>query len=410
VPKAKAPKRLDHIWFGLQSALRLAYIRYKRMSASSAAQLPEADLSMLGGTLLLTLPFTQSGLRTSRQIASPYASVVRFPTMNNGLDALLGDTLAVKAGERLAFIYDQTFAPLVDSLHLYCAEHGVQFRSFLTDYDGLGPLSPILREVILGSQYSVIVFGVVPNIWHTPERKHAKYELGKRLASIVCSPGRLPRAAHASSIPKIASATRQLSALLSPGVTVRITSPGGSEFTARVGTPFCEHGEYQNPGTGGDFPAGEAGFGPQELSVNGRIVYDAKVQHIGLLESPLVLTVQNDRVIEVSGTARQEFLNLCAAKGEVLRYISEVSLGLNPLVGITPEPAFIPEEKTYGTAHCGHGGNASYGRRTGAHIDGIITAPTVEINGQCVMESGRLLSGVVQEEILDWLENTNASR
>lgn len=233
----------------------------------------------------------------------------------------------------------------------------------------------------------------------------AKYELKKRLASIVCAPSRLNHSASASSIPMVAAVTRQLSGRVIPGATIHVTSPAGCDFVATVGTPFCEHGEYHRPGTGGDFPSGEVGFGPAESSVSGHIVYDAKVQHIGLLESPLVLTVEHDKVMEVYGPARQAFLDLCARRGDMLRYISEISLGFNPFVGITPEPEFIPEEKTYGTAHCGHGGNSSYGPRVGAHIDGIITAPTVEINGVCVMEHGKLLPGVVGGDLLDWLEN-----
>jgi len=348
----------------------------------------------------------QFSFHPQHRAVPPCGIVKPIRAMNNALDALLSANLDVKAGEHLAFIYDQAFVSLLDPIRAYCADHGVHLQSILTDYDGIGPLSSVLGELILGSQPGVILFGVVHNIWHTSERKKAKYQLGKRLASIVCSPNRLAHTTNPAGLSHVAAAARQLSALLVPGAVVRITSPAGSDFVATVGKPFCEHGEYQTPGSGGDFPAGEAGFGPQEFSVTGHIVYDVKVQHLGLLREPLALTVKNDRVVDVTGPAQREFFELCERRGDVLRYISEVSVGLNPFVGITPEPEFIPEEKTYGTAHCGHGGNASYGKREGAHIDGVIMAPTVEIDGKAVMESGKLLRGVIQADILDWLENT----
>lgn len=132
-----------------------------------------------------------------------------------------------------------------------------------------------------------------------------------------------------------------------------------TNFTATIGTWFCEDGEYDHPGNLGDFPSGEVGFGPKVGSVNGTLVYDLKVQHVGILDSPLTCHVKQDRIVECSGSHRDEFLRICEQRGEILRYISEISLGMNPAGVLTRVAQFIPEEKNYGTLHCGHGGNAS---------------------------------------------------
>lgn len=327
--------------------------------------------------------------------------------VEDGLARLLTSNLGLKVGEHLAFIHDSAFTSLIHPIERYCAESGVHLRIVALDYDGIQPLPKEIKDLLLSSQYGVILFGVVHNIWHEPERKTAKYELKKRIASIVCAPARLNQSAPPESIPRIASATQELFKLLTPGASVRIASPAGCEFIATVKTPFWEHGQYDVPGTGGDFPAGEAGFGPEEFSVHGQIVYDLKVQHLGLLESPLVLTVERDRIVNVAGHHSRAFHELVARRGEVLNYISEISIGMNPFVGVTPEREFIPEEKTYGTAHCGHGGNASYGHRTGPHIDGVIKTPLIEINGVRVMEEGRFQSGLTETGDFDWLEDTH---
>lgn len=325
--------------------------------------------------------------------------------MGKGLETLLFSNLGLKKGESLAFIHDAEFASIARPIRTLCAQKGVTFEAFPIDYDGIqAPPQPI-KDVIQSSTWGVILFGVVHNIWHTPERKQAKYDLEKRLASIVCAPDRMDHVGPVSSIPLIATACRQFSTSFTKGAAVRITSPAGCNFTATIGTPFCEHGEYNTPGSGGDFPAGEVGFGPVELSVSGRIVYDVKVQHLGLLDSPLVLDVERDKIVEVSGTHREAFLDLINRRGSMLGYISEVSLGLNPFVGISGQPEYIPEEKTYGTAHCGHGGNASYGSRTGPHIDGVIDRPNVEIDGTIVLANGRVSEGLIESSILNWLSN-----
>jgi hypothetical protein len=325
--------------------------------------------------------------------------------MANGLETLLISNLGLKRGESIAFIHDPEFATIVAPMRVLCEQHGIGLGVFPIEYDGIQPLPAEIKDLIQGSAWGVILFGAVHNIWHTPERKHAKYDLNKRLASIVCAPYRVATAGAPAGIPLVAAACRQFSKLFTRGAVVRITAPAGSDFTARIETPFCEHGEYDVPGSGGDFPAGEVGFGPVELSVTGRIVYDVKVQHLGVLESPLVLDVESDRVVEVAGAHRAAFLDLVNRRGSMLEYISEISLGLNPLIGITPESEFIPEEKTYGTAHCGHGGNLSYGRRTGPHIDGVIDSPHVEINGATVVENGHMASGVIESSIVDWLNH-----
>jgi leucyl aminopeptidase (aminopeptidase T) len=187
------------------------------------------------------------------------------------------------------------------------------------------------------------------------------------------------------------------------GMAVKVTTPTGSDFSALVGKPFCEDGNYYLPGTGGDFPSGEVGFGPELGSVNGRIVYDVKVQHIGVLHGPLSLQVREDRICDVFGLAADQFSDVCAQRGDVINYISEISMGFNPLSRVSTTPAFIPEEKTFGTLHCGHGGNASYGNRVGPHIDGIMSKPTVIVGGRTLMQDGVLLPGFVDDESFEWL-------
>jgi leucyl aminopeptidase (aminopeptidase T) len=323
--------------------------------------------------------------------------------VNPALENLLLRCLRVGLGERLIFIHDSEFRVVAPTLKSVASRLGIRVDTREIEYDGIRPLDGATGSLLVGSEYGVILFGVVHNIWHTPERRRAKYELGKRLVAFVCSPEEIGGAGSLADPKEIGAATRQLARYFATGMEVTVTTPGGSDFSAVIGTPFCEHGNYDVPGTGGDFPAGEVGFGPKLGSVNGHIVYDIKVQHIGLLQEPLHLQVEQDRISELSGPAAGRFRETCAARGDILNFISEISLGLNPLVGVSAASAYIPEEKTFGTLHCGHGGNASYGERKGPHLDGVMARPTVTVGGRLVMRDGVIVAGLIEESSLRWL-------
>jgi leucyl aminopeptidase (aminopeptidase T) len=122
-----------------------------------------------------------------------------------------------------------------------------------------------------------------------------------------------------------------------------------------------------------------------------------------VLNSPLALSVQNDKVVKVEGEHASDFEAICKARGDVLHYISEISMGMNPGGILTQNPQFIPEDKNFGTLHCGHGGNASYGSRIGPHLDGVMDRPSVWIDGVQVMDHGRLAPNYLPAELDYWL-------
>lgn len=325
--------------------------------------------------------------------------------MSTGLESLIDFTLCVHAGERLAYIHDEHFRGLAEPIRQHCKARGVACTAVEIAYDGIERIPAEVAQLLLCEEYPVIIFGCLHNIWHAPERKEAKYKLGKRLASIVCPPEDIYPGDNHRSYPCVSRIVNELFPVLTHDAAVRVTSAGGSDFQAIIGTPFHEDGSYERPGTGGDFPFGEVGFGPRVGSVNGTIVYDVKVQHIGILRAPLVIEVKEDMVIDIKGMHADELRHLIGLRGPILRYISEISIGLNPFVRVSAQRAYIPEEKTYGTLHCGHGGNLSYGDRSGAHIDGVIATPTVQVDGVTVMLQGRIVPTFLSPDLGSWLES-----
>lgn len=190
--------------------------------------------------------------------------------MRTALKNLLVAVLGLRPSESLAFIHDEAFRMLEPSLRKVGDEIGVRLVATEIPYDGIRALEPQVSDILLGEEHQAILFGLVHNIWHTPERKKAKYELKKRLASIVCSPDDLGHGAALVEVTQLSLLTREVAKLFISGAQFQVSTPAGTNLTASIGTPFCEDGRYDQPGTGGDFPAGEVGFGPQLGSVTER--------------------------------------------------------------------------------------------------------------------------------------------
>jgi leucyl aminopeptidase (aminopeptidase T) len=141
------------------------------------------------------------------------------------------------------------------------------------------------------------------------------------------------------------------------------------------------------------------GFGPIEHSVHGELVYDFKIQHVGLVEDDHHrLHVEADEIQIVHGS--NEFEEL-VSRYPTLRCISEVSFGINPVWTQVDSPHSIVEEKNLGTVHFGAGGNFSYGNRKGPHFDSVIHSPTVWLDGVPIMQDGRFLETFLSLEVLE---------
>ncbi|RDB58325.1 aminopeptidase [Paraeggerthella hongkongensis] len=150
-------------------------------------------------------------------------------------------------------------------------------------------------------------------------------------------------------------------------------------------------GVYRTPGASGNFPSGEAYIAPLESGANGSVVIDGSMVGIGTLAEPLVVTLENGRLVQAEGGDANgtyaEQLSILFARPEN-GTIAELGIGTNErakLCGI-----ILEDEKLYGTVHVAFGTNASFGGVTKAdcHYDGIVLRPTLYLNDECVIRDG----------------------
>lgn len=187
---------------------------------------------------------------------------------------------------------------------------------------------------------------------------------------------------------------------LNAGTTIHITSAEGTDVTFdTTGRPFYPYyGEFLEGGTVTVFPGGEVNTTPNEDSGNGRIVFDAFLMELGLLKEPVTWDLEDGKIVRVSGGAQaREFERILETRGdEYSRYIGELSVGTN--YAARSIGSALEDKEVYGRVHiaCGTGVSSPDGAfraryQSTLHLDGIMSRPTLTVDGETVVEDGEIL-------------------
>ena len=163
---------------------------------------------------------------------------------------------------------------------------------------------------------------------------------------------------------------------------VRITTDLGTDIVFNVkGSDWrVDHGICHEPGSSSNLPAGEVFVAPK--SGNGIFVVDGSMGGLGILDSPLTIKIEDGQATDITGEGAGQFINMIDSVGPPGRNLAELGIGINPeahLIGNVLE-----DEKVAGTVHVALGDNSAFGGNVvaGIHLDGIITGPTVYLDGK----------------------------
>jgi leucyl aminopeptidase (aminopeptidase T) len=220
----------------------------------------------------------------------------------------------------------------------------------------------------------IILIATSQSWYHTPTRRKAKHEWGKRVATCTdLTPQMLETGALCADYDMVAKLTEELSAYYEGKEGVRITTEKGTDITADITGRKChyETGLYTKPGTGGNLPAGELPISPVEGTARGTVVYDIAIARIRL-SSPIFIDVVNGSINGQIGGGENatDLFNLIRTYPK-LKNIAEISIGTNPDAVVYNRP-IIEQEKKLGTGHIALGSNRVFGGSVdGLHLDGI---------------------------------------
>jgi len=190
--------------------------------------------------------------------------------------------------------------------------------------------------------------------------------------------------------------------VLDKAVEVHVSAPGGTDITIglRNREAKSDDGNFSEPGSGGNLPAGETFISPENLTAKGRICYDGSISvNEGelLINTPIVCQVEDGYVTEITGADEAVCLlktieiaernafeferdgKLPPSFGEIYarnaRNIGELGIGLNPAARITGK--MLEDEKAFRTCHFAIGSNYDEDAPSLIHLDGLVKNPTI---------------------------------
>ena len=178
---------------------------------------------------------------------------------------------------------------------------------------------------------------------------------------------------------------------------VRITSPAGTDLVAyNRGRRVRQSGKQAD--TKGDpvMLGGQVSWCPVEETINGRLVFDGALwppMELGLLRSPVVLTLEKGVVTKVEGGIEAQVFErwLRSFNDEKMYWLAHYSLGFNPGV---PKPTgrIVEDERVFGCIEMGIGSQGAQIRGKGwsaaSHTDGIVMNPTIVLDDVTIEKDG----------------------
>lgn len=145
------------------------------------------------------------------------------------------------------------------------------------------------------------------------------------------------------------------------------------------------------------FPNGELNICPVEGSANGKLVFDLCIHQFGRLRDPIELSIEGGKIVKIDGgqdayRLRRYLEDHADENGYCCP--AEASIGINSkavIRGVQRE-----DKNIMGSMHFGLGTNVDAGGTlmSNIHMDGVILKPTLYVDGEMRIDSGRFLVAV----------------
>jgi leucyl aminopeptidase (aminopeptidase T) len=306
------------------------------------------------------------------------------------------DYLGVRAGETFLLVTDGTVtSTLSDAILRAAFEADVDPAHSVIRTRGTSGQEPPAPVAAAMAAADVCLCIASRSIYHTNATGRARSAGTRGCFNSPADEGAWTHGAMTADYLEIRKVAERLADRLRGAEWVSLTSPSGCDVTvsAKGREP---RGWYtaivREPGEVSAFPGGEVSFPPVEGVSSGVIVLEHVMTDIGLLAEPIRITIEDGIATEITGgdEARRLVAMLDGVPGA--RNLAELGIGLNPAARLSDD--ITESKKRSGTAHFALGDNAGgYGGIVDCplHLDGLVFAPTIAIDGEVVIDAGTVL-------------------
>ncbi len=239
-----------------------------------------------------------------------------------------------------------------------------------------------------------VVLLVTSTDWHHSEARRVACRRGARVLSMSGVTEDALRRALLVDYEDLARRTRKLVDVLSIGRRAHLTTPAGTDawFSLEGRKGVADLGLVHQRGEFSTFPAGMACIGPAPEKTAGRIVIEHGFAGCAHPDAPVVVDVKEGRAVALRGPKVQTRLrHQLRSLGPQARTLAELGIGTNANARISG--CMAEDRKVLGTVHIALGSNRSFGGTVSVpfHVDGILFAPTLEIDGRVVVQDGQVV-------------------
>lgn len=301
--------------------------------------------------------------------------------------------MGARPGEQIGIVFDEKRRDIAEAFFragnsLGCEAVAVE----MVERERSGEEPPTAVSALMEA-CDVVMAVTTKSLSHTAARRNACSN-GARMASLPGITVDCALRTLAADYASIKALSVKLAELLTKGKQVRVTNEAGTDICVTVDgrTGLADTGDYTMKGSFGNLPAGEAFLAPVEGGSNGVIVFTSSISGVGICEDPVRVTVENGFANLIEGEAEARVLKgLLGPLGKNAFNVAELGIGTNDKAILTGN--VLEDEKVLGTVHIAFGNNKGFGGNVDVpiHLDGMIIAPTVTIDGVTVMEKGNLL-------------------
>jgi aminopeptidase len=198
---------------------------------------------------------------------------------------------------------------------------------------------------------------------------------------------------------RLASLTNSLATRIARARTAQITTPLGTDIRYELGHPVTPlDGVAEKPGELDTFPPGLFLSVPREGTASGKAVVDGAITQIGRLSSPVTLTFVEGRLVKIEGGGEAARLTqlLASLEDDNSYKFAAWGIGSNPGAALVGEDPSFEGERVFGWTHVSTGSNATFPGgtvRAKIHLDGILSRPTIYLDGEMILKEGKFLGG-----------------
>lgn len=301
--------------------------------------------------------------------------------------------MAVQPSETVLVVTDSGCRPIGEALFaaavgLGCP--GLLLEMPVAEVSGAEPPDPVAAAM---KAAAVTLCPTSKSITHTRARREA-CAAGGRVATMPGITADCMVRCLAADYERIAEVTSRVTALLTAGKLAELTCANGSALILPIDNivGIASTGLIREPGQGGNLPSGEGYLMPVEGAAEGVVYVDGSMADLGVIEGePLRIEIHAGRATDITGPGADRLLAALDAHGPRARNVAELGVGTNDRAQITG--MVLEDEKVAGTVHVALGNNVGMGGTVDVpiHVDGVIRRPTLTIDGQVVVDGGRLV-------------------